>query len=304
MKTSRWLAATGLILSACASVPPEPVGGQRPAYLDAVTEAVPNRAALTSRAWTPALDEGYVPQGLTATGQHLFVSSYHPEPDLKSSTGPCRVFRIEMASGRIDGWFDLPQGRCTHSGGLEYVGNGRLLLADTHRLFLIDLGPALETHKAESSMKSFSLAGALRGSFATFDGHDIWIGTWTRDVTRARMFRLDPRLFDEHDGGTVSDDLASESIAIPAECQGAAVDRDGDFWLSASNGRWGKLYRVARHGEVKAQYEMVAGLEDLALDGSGRLWGLSESGTRKYMNWPTRFPFIFRIEVERLRQRG
>jgi hypothetical protein len=295
------LAALGLAAACATAPPPERIGGQRPTYLDAVTQSVPNAAAIAPRMWTPALDEGYVPQGLTVAGRHLFVSSYRPSPDLKSSTGPCRVFRIDMDSGDINGWFDLPEGRCTHSGGLEYVGDGRLLLADTHRLFLIDLGHALETHRAESSMKSFSLAGALRGSFATFDGRDIWIGTWTKDVTQARMFRLETKLFDEHDGGTVGDALAAESIAIPAECQGAAVDRGGDFWLSASNGRWGKLYRVARHGAVKAQYEMVAGLEDLATDSSGRLWGLSESGTRKYMGWPTHFPFIFRIDVERLR---
>lgn len=301
MRLARVLfAAAAAIATACAGIPAAPVGGDRPTYLDAVTETAPNAQALTHRIWTPALDEGYVPQGLTAAGGHLFVSSYRPTPELKSGTGPCRVFRIEMASGRIDGWFDLPEGRCTHSGGLEYVGNGRLLLADTHRLFLIDLGHALETHKAGRSMKSFALEGALRGSFATFDGQDIWIGTWTKDITKARMYRLDPKLFDEHDGGVVGDALASGSIPIPAECQGAAVDRTGDFWLSASNSHWGRLYRVSRRGEVKAQYEMVPGLEDLAIDGAGHLWGLSESGTRKYLHWATRFPHIFRIETDRL----
>ena len=35
---------------------------------------------------------------------------------------------------------------------------------------------------------------------------------------------------------------------------------------------------------MKAQYEMVAGLEDLGVDAQGRLWGLSESGTRKYLS--------------------
>jgi hypothetical protein len=294
-------AAVAVLASGCATNVTAPAGGERPTYLGAVTESVPNAAALTHRLWTPAVDQGYVPQGLTAVGDHLLVSSYHPSPDLKSATGPCRVFRIEAASGRIDGFFDLPVGACTHSGGLEFVGHGRLLLADTKRLFLIDLERALASGKAQGAMKSFALAGKLRGSFATFDGRDVWIGTWTRDVTQARMFRLDPALFDAHDGGTVDDSLAAGSIAIPAECQGAAVDASGDFWLSASNGRWGKLYRVARNGDVKAQYGMVAGLEDLAIDGHGALWGLSESGTRKYMSWPTHFPFIFRIDVERLR---
>jgi hypothetical protein len=294
-------AAIAVLASACATNGVAPVGGERPTYLDAVTENVPNAQALTHRIWTPGLDETFVPQGLTAMGPYLFVSSYRPSPELKSNTGPCRVFRIEAKSGRIDGSFDLPVGACTHSGGLEYVGNGRLLLADTRRLFLIDLDRALGSGKAEGAMKSFALAGALRGSFATFDGRDAWIGTWTTDVTKARMYRLDLRLFDQHDGGTVSDALASESIPLPAECQGAALDPGGDFWVSASNGKWGKLYRIARNGEVKAQYEMVPGLEDLAMDGEGHLWGVSETGARKYMSWPVHFPHIFRIEVERLR---
>jgi hypothetical protein len=294
-------AALAVLVSACATQGTAPVCGERPTYLDAVTDAVPNAGALTHRLWTPGLDEGWVPQGLTASGEYLFVSSYHPAPDMKSDKGPCRVFRIVAASGRIDGSFDLPVGACTHSGGLEYVGNGKLLLADTRRLFLIDLERALASGKAEGAMKSFGLGGNLRGSFATFDGQDFWIGTWTRDVTQARMYRLPLHLFDSHNGSIVTDAQALESIPLPAECQGAAVDRGGDFWVSASNGRWGKLYRIGRKGEVKAQYEMVAGLEDLAIDGEGHLWGLSESGTRKYMNWPTHFPHVFRIEVDQLR---
>ena len=48
--------------------------------------------------------------------------------------------------------------------------------------------------------------GELRGSYATFDGKDLWIGTWTKEQRSARMFRLDPRLFEDHDGQTVSED--------------------------------------------------------------------------------------------------
>jgi hypothetical protein len=299
----RFAIVAAATVAACAAVGPAApiVGGERPSYLGAVTESVPNAAAIGPRMWTPALDEGYVPQGLAADGPYLYVSSYRPSPDLKANTGPCRIFRIAAASGRIEGFFDLPEGACTHSGGLEALGDGRLFLADTRRLFLIDIARALASGRADGAMKSFALAGRLRGSFATFDGSGLWIGTWTREPAKARMFRLDPALFDTHDGGSVGDALAAESIPIPPECQGAAVDRSGDFWVSASNGQWGKLYRIGRQGEVKAQYEMVAGLEDLATDREGRLWGLSESGTRKYMGWPTHFPFVFRIEVDRLR---
>jgi hypothetical protein len=275
--------------------------GTKPTYLDAVNENVPNAVALRNRIWTPGLDEGYVPQGLTAADGYLLVSSYLPSPDLKSNTGPCRVFRIEPASGKAAGSFDLPIGACTHSGGLAYLGNGQLLLADTRQLFRIDLARALASGKAEGAMRAVKIAGELRGSYATFDGRDAWIGTWTKEDRHARMFRLDPRLFDDYDGQTVKEDRAVESIPVPLEAQGAAFDKHGNLWISASNGQWGRIYRLDRKGEVKAQYEMTAGLEDLTVDTGGRLWGLSESGTRKYLHWPTRFPFIFEIDIDKLR---
>ena len=277
-----------------------PMGG-RPSYLDRVSESVPNGEALGNRIWTPSLDEGYVPQGLTAAGPHLLVSSYLPTPDLKANTGPCRVFRIEAATGKAAGHFDLPVGACTHSGGMAYLGNGKLFLADTRQLFLIDLDKALAAGKAEGAMKAVRITGELRGSYATFDGKDAWIGTWTKETPKARMFRLDPRLFDDYDGQTVKEDRAVESIPVPVEAQGAAFDKQGNLWVSASSGKFGKLYRLDRQGAVKAEHAMVAGLEDLTVDEDGRLWGLSESGTRKYLHWETHFPFIFRIDVAKLR---
>ena len=275
--------------------------GTRPTYVEAFTEGVPNAAALSHRIYTPSLDDGYVPQGLTSADGYLFVSSYRPMPDLKSNTGPCRVFRIEAASGKAAGHFDIPAGTCTHSGGLAHMGNGRLLLADTRQLFLVDVGKALTTGTSAGASKAVKITGELRGSYATFDGKDAWIGTWTKDQPKARMFRLDARLFDDFDGKTVKEDRALESIPVPLEAQGAAFDKAGNLWVSASDGKWGRLYRLDRQGNVKAQYDMVAGLEDLTVDAGGQLWGLSESGTRKYMAWETRFPFIFRIDTGKLR---
>jgi hypothetical protein len=290
-----------VLVAGCVTQGSAQVLGAKPTYLDAVTENVPNAAALRNRIWTPGLDEGYVPQGLTVADGYLLVSSYLPTPDLKSNTGPCRVFRIEPATGKAAGSFDLPVGACTHSGGLAYLGNGQLFLADTRQLFRIDLAKALASGKAEGAMKAVKIAGELRGSYATFDGKDAWIGTWTKDTSHARMFRLDPRLFDDYAGQTVKEERAVESIPVPLEAQGAAFDKHGNLWVSASNGQWGKLYRLDRNGTVQAQYDMTAGLEDLAIDANGRLWGLSESGTRKYMHWQTRFPFILEIEVAKLK---
>ncbi|HEX4780994.1 MAG TPA: hypothetical protein VH301_09595, partial [Usitatibacter sp.] len=100
------IAAATLLAAACAGAERAPdVGGTRPTYLDAVTAQVPNMDALGRRIWTPALDEGFVPQGLTFADGALLVSSYHPMPELKSNTGPCTVFRIDIASGTITGRF-------------------------------------------------------------------------------------------------------------------------------------------------------------------------------------------------------
>ncbi|MDP3759875.1 MAG: hypothetical protein Q8R01_05085 [Ramlibacter sp.] len=290
-----------MALAGCASIGGRPAMGTPPTYLESFTDAVPNAAALGHRIFTPGLDDGYVPQGLTAAGGYLFVSSYKPTPDLKANTGPCRVFRIEMATGKSAGGFDIPPGTCTHSGGLAYAGNGKLFLADTRQVFMIDLEKALATGTSAGASKAVKITGELRGSYATHDGKDAWIGTWTKEQPKARMFRLDPRLFDDYDGQTVKEDRAVESIPVPLEAQGAAFDKAGNLWVSASNSKWGRLYRLDRQGNVKAEYEMVAGLEDIAVDDAGRLWSLSESGTRKYLHWETKFPYIFRIDTGKLK---
>lgn len=298
MKT-KLLALLAVSLAACAAT--SGPGGQKPTYLDAPSGPVPNAEAIGRRIWTPGLDEAWVPQGLTVAEGHVLVSSYKPTPELKSSTGPCRVFRIDPASGKTLGHFDMGEGVCTHAGGLAYMGKGKLFLADTRQLFVIDMEKAFATGSAAGNMKAVKIAGDLRGSFGTFDGTHAWIGTWTREQPKARMFRLDPRLFDEHDGQTVDHSRAVESIPIPLESQGAAFGPDGDIWVSASSGRFGRLYRLDRQGNVKAQYDMVIGLEDLGFDRSGRLWAVSESGTRKYMHWDTKFPYVFEIDLAKLK---
>ena len=275
--------------------------GTRPSYLESPTGNVPNAQALSNRIWTPQLDDGYVPQGLTASIPYLYVSSYKPTPDLKANTGPCRIFRIEMATGKAAGHFDIPPGTCTHSGGLAHMGNGKLFLADTRQVFMIDIDKALASGTTAGNSKAVKITGLLRGSYAAGDGKDFWIGTWTREQPKAFMFRLDPKLFESYDGQTVQEERSVESIPVPVEAQGAAFDKQGNLWVSASNSRWGKLYKLDRKGNIKAQYEMVAGLEDLAVDEQGRLWGLSESGTRKYIDWATRFPYIFRIDPAKLK---
>jgi outer membrane protein assembly factor BamB len=277
------------------------VMGTKPSYAGELP-AVANEQAIVKRIWVPGADDGFVPQGLTVDGGYILVSAYQ-SADPKVNAGQCRVFRVEAATGKDAGSFDLPVSACTHSGGLAYLGKGMLLLADTRQLHRIDLEKALATGHAEGAMKgSVKLAGALRGSYAAFDGKDAWIGTWTKEAAQSKMYRLDARLFDDYDGRTVKEDRAVESLPVPLEAQGLAFDRDGNIWISASNGHWGYLYRLERKtGAVKAKYDVVLGIEDIEFAADGHLWAVSESGSRKYQHWPMHFPLVFEIDVAKLK---
>lgn len=297
----RSVAVLAFAVAACASIGSTTYPGDKPTYLEAVSAGVPNEAAIVKRIWTPGLDEGWIPQGLTVSGPFVLVAQYKPMPDLKANTGPCRVVRLNRESGVQVGAFDMPVGACTHAGGLADLGGGKLLLADTRTIFRIDMERAFAAGKAEGAMKSLKLAGDLRGSYAGFDGLDPWIGTWTKDAAKSHMYRLSWKLFEERDGQTIDHTVALEKRAVPLESQGLAFDSQGRAWTSSSSGSFGRLHRLNASGGVEVKWDMVAGLEDLGFDPDGRLWAVSESGTRKYLHWPTRFPFVFAVDVEKLK---
>ena len=279
--------------------------GVRPAYLDALAAKVPNEAAIGRRIFVPGLDDGFVPQGLAVVGDHVLISSYKPTPDLTATTGPCRIFRVEAATGKSAGAFDLPLDACnSHAGGLADLGDGHIMLADTQMLSRIDLAKALAAGTAAGAISTVKIGGALRGSLAASDGKDAWIGTWSKDVDKSRMYRMPAALFEGSASGAVKEDRAVSTLAIPVESQGAAFDKAGHVWVSASRSNtMSKLYRLDRAGNVSAQYEVPIGIEGIAFDAGGRLWAVSESGTQKYLRWGRQFnfPFIFEIDVVKLR---
>lgn len=295
------LAAAALALAAgCATAPPAPLG-EPPSYPVTLSTPVPNGAAIGRKIWVPDLGDGFVPQGLAVAGRDVLLAAYRVDP-LRKYPSRCRISRIAMSGGRREGAVEMPAA-CSHAGGLAYLGKGLLVVADTHRLWRIDIGNAPARGDEEAPLRgSVRLAGALRGSFAAFDGKDLWIGTWSRDPAQSRMYRLDPRIFDELDGQSVDEGQALESIPIPAQAQGAAFDARGTLWVSTSDPVSGALHRIDRAaGKVLASYDMVNGLEGLAFDRSGRLWAVSEAGAMKYLTWSRHFPVVFEIDVDKLR---
>lgn len=306
MEFTRAAIAIALLVIACgvgaAETPPM---GTKPSYLESIASDVPNAAAIGRRIFAPGLEDDWVPQGITVAEGHILVSSYKPTPDLKASAGPCRVFRLEPATGKAAGQFDLPLASCnSHAGGMAYLGGGRLVLADTQKISLIDLPKALAAGKADGAIRTVAIGGALRGSFAATDGRDAWIGHWSRDESKSRLFKLGPAFFD-HAGPLPADEaLTPASVAIPAESQGAAFDAAGDLWVTGSRGNtWSKLHRLDRGGKLLASYDVPIGIEGIAFDAAGKLWAVTESGTRKYLRWGDKFnfPFVFEIDISKLR---
>lgn len=275
--------------------------GKRPGHLRGGPGSVANDQAITKMIWAPGIDDGYVPQGVTVADGSILVSGYK-STNPKVDRGPCRVFQIDPRNGQYTGQFDLPE-ECGHAGGLAYLGKGLLLVADTRRLYKIDLDKALRDGNSQTALlRAVKLAGELKGSFADSDGASIFIGSSEKDPAKARAFFLPLTVFDRHNGKTIKEDAAIHSFPIAPEGQGAAFDKEGNLWLTFSSSKQGSLKKVdPKSGRVLAQYEMVIGIEDIAFDDEGRLWSVSEAGSIRWSRWPKTFPVVFQVDVGRLR---
>lgn len=276
--------------------------GPKPAYISGGLSTVPNEHAIRRTLWAPGLDDGYVPQGLTSLVDTVLVSGYN-STDPKVNHGPCRVFSVSTRDGTPTGYFDLPPD-CGHAGGLALIGGGMLVVADTRTLYKIDLARALAAKSTKDALVSVvKLAGALKGSFVDFDGTDLWIGSSEKEATKANAYRLSLGIFDQFNGkAAIREDQALATIPIPTEANGMAFDAGGSLWLASSNSKYGALYQLdAKTGALKSRFDMVIGIEDLGFDADGRLWAVSEAGSRRWSKWAASYPVIFQLDVAALK---
>jgi len=229
------------------------------------------------------------------------MSAYR-STDSKVGTGPCRVFRIDPRTGISSGFFDLPP-ECGHAGGLVYLGKDSLVVADTRRLYRIEMGRAFTERSAQDALRgTVRLGGEVKGSFVDFDGRDLWLGVYDKDESRAKSYRFSLTIFEEFDGkGSLTEARALAVLPMPAEAQGAAFDRDGSLWITASGSRFGKLYKLdPKTGTRIASSDMVIGIEDIGFDAEGRLWAVSEAGSQRWLRWSKVFPIVFQIDPSKL----
>lgn len=276
--------------------------GTRPGYLAGGPSTVPNQEAMSPLIWAPGLDEGYVPQGLAYAGSTVLLSAYR-STDPQVGRGPCRVYAVSAITGQTTGQFDLPDS-CGHAGGLVMIDERTLVVADTRLLYKIDLARALAAGQAAPALlATVRLAGNLKGSFVDFDGRDLWVASSEKSADKAFAHRLSLAIFEAPaTAGPIDDAAALSRIPIPTEGNGMAFDRQGAMWLTASNSRFGTLFRLnPATGEVQARHDMPIGIEDLAFDPQGGLWSVSEAGSRRWLAWRQSFPLIFRIDLSKLK---
>lgn len=291
-------AAAGALAAALATIPcaSADVLGRKPSYTGRALSVVPNAAAMTVRIWAPDLDHGFVPQGLTFAGGAVYVSTYKSE-DPNQGRGPCRLYRIDPRSGAIWGALDLPPS-CGHAGGLARGKAGRLWVTDTRAIFEIGLGSG--DGAIGTVLRSVSLTGALKGSFATGTADALWLGTYSKEPG-AQLYKIP---FEKLGPGldTLSEQNATAAIALPTRAQGAAYDAAGRLWVTRSGAELGELLQIdMATGAVLQKFAMPAGTEDISFEPEGGLWAVSEAGSKRWLGWSTFFPVIFRLEPGKLR---
>lgn len=292
-----------LLLLLLAGPAPAQIGGEAPIYTERALSATPLDPAIRQRHWAPGLNRGYVPQGLTWARGTLFVGAYHStEP--QTNRGPAKIFAVDPKNGAVIGGFDLPAS-IGHADGLAATPDGGLLyLADNGRaLYAFDLPRSLQAGVAVAvgEPRKLEKDPALGSNFLSFDGRLLWFGRYSRDDGSARLIAADPAtLF----AGTKPFRAAEalRSLPLPFHAQGAVFDAKGHLWISASNGRMGRLYRVdTQTGALLAQYEAMAGLEDLARGEDGLLWAVGEAGSQRWNSWTTFYPLLFSFDPAALK---
>lgn len=297
MKRSALLA--GLLLALAGPLPlhAQEIPGAPPTYTDRSPGKVPNDGAVDRRLWAPGLDDGHVPQGITLADGQLLVSAYR-STDPKVGSGSTRVWVVDPDDAAIRGQLDLPA-EFSHAGGIAAGGAGRLYVADTKLLGRFDLARALAAGGVAVPEKTWPLAPPLRGSFLSRRDGSVWIGGWNSEG-EGRMFAIPEAALDRADA--LDETMATRSFAIPSRAQGAAFDPAGNLWITRSSSRIGELLKLdPADGRVVATFDTAIGIEDIGFDAEGRLWSVSEAGTKRWLNWKTFYPLLFRLDPAKLR---
>lgn len=289
-------AGMGLSLAPAALARPT-LPGDAPAYDARELTAVPNEAAIGRRYWSPGLNEGYVPQGLTVYRDEILIASYRSterDPD----NGPARLFRLSRTDGHLLGSFSLPA-TYGHPGGLAMVRD-TLFVANSGRLLALDFGESCRSGECVP-LKEARVDKAMGPSFLAASGDRLWFGPFRREGEPALHAVPVARILSGADAPIGPGD-AQVTVPLPLLAQGATLGADGVVWISQSAGnRAAFLSKLdSRTGAILARYPVPGGIEDLGHAPGGKLWAVSEAGTQRWNRWSTFYPLVFEIDPAKL----
>lgn len=289
-------AGAGLCLAPAARARPA-LPGEAPTYDTRELTALPNAAAIGRRYWSPGLNEGYVPQGLTVFGDEILIAAYR-STERDQDNGPARVFRLARRDGRLLGSFALPA-TYGHPGGLA-TARDMLFVANSGRLLALDFKESCRTGEG-APLKEVRVDKAMGPSFLTASGDALWFGPYRREgAPNLHAVAIDRILA----GGEVPIGLAESRaiLPLPLFAQGATFDKAGKLWISQSSGnRPAFLSQLdPATGAALARYPAPGGIEDLGLAPDGKLWAAGEAGTQRWSRWNTFYPLVFEIDPMKL----
>ena len=294
----REVLAAGMGLSLAPAARARPVlPGEAPDYDARELTAVPNEAAIGRRYWSPGLNQGYVPQGLTVYRDEILIAAYRSfERD--QDNGPSRLFRLGRNDGRLLGSFALPA-TYGHPGGLAVVGD-TLFVANSGRLLALDFRESCRNGECVP-LKEARVDKAMGPSFLAASAGRLWFGPYRREGSASLHAVPVARILS---GAEVPVGLADAEVTVPLPlfAQGATIGSEGSIWIAQSSGnRPAFLSRLdSRSGAVLAQYPAPGGIEDLGRAPDGRLWAVGEAGTRRWNRWSTFYPLVFEIDPAKL----
>ncbi len=285
-----------------AADPPFPILGEKPKHV-IITSTPPNDQAVSKAVWMPGINDGYVPQGLTVAEGSVLIAGYQSTSTAVDG-GPCRIFRIDPASGKTTGWFDMPAS-CKHAGGMAYVGKGILVVGDTRRLYKIHMEKAFADRNTQKAMQAeLMLAGKLKASSLAYDGDkNLFLCSYSKKAEDSHGWYIPLSAFNLPNASTVgvTEAAAVLTFPVPAISQGAAFDVKGNLWMTQSGSRSGALTRLdPKTGAVRAKYDMIIGIEDISFDKNGHVWAVSEAGSIRWSRWTATFPVVFAMDVKKL----
>ncbi|HEX4938429.1 MAG TPA: hypothetical protein VFX11_07125 [Candidatus Kapabacteria bacterium] len=269
------------------------IQGEKPRYLQQVSMDFDNAAAVQQALFVPALDDGFIPQGLAQRKGAFYVSGYVQARD--GQRPECRIYRLLKDKPRERILLPLPAS-CNHAGGLAMTDGGVLLISDNIRLFTLLVSDGGKPLKRAA--REIRLQAPLKGTFVSYHRGMVYLGSYMKDldVTRVHVF---PQSVLSKAEISVKD--AVDSFDAPHKSQGAYFDDSDYAWTTSQAKGFNYLNKFnMKTRKTEQRYRLVRGMQGIVKDADGSLWVVSEAGALKYRDWSQRFPAIFRLDVKRL----